>query len=463
MYPNVLLRTVQKDYTSGQETSTENLSFDFYNGQPTHVLTTNAQGDRTLSVSRAAYREYSGMGLGVNGGANMLTQGHKTFTFKIPDGHSSVGIKDFYDPAYSTMSSEAQANLLSASVQTWNDKWPYWEWSPTDGDLIRTVAEGDPHPVWRKQSGYVWTSPASHPSSNTAQGVRDAFVPFPEDGALPTDPRWVQTSEITLYDRYSNALEVRSPFTRVSTDSDLTGSYAATRMGVHSELPVASVAGAPYAHFTHSSFEEDTLRVDLSSGSPVPAGYAEGDVYFDFVLSGMRRAARTDLKAHTGKWSLAIHGDRAQTWPHFELKQPARGLYRVSAWSSSGQGAFETNATGTVLTSRVEGQVGEWYLCTADIAVRNSGEASLTVSYRPPSAPGTVTYLDDFRVFPIEAAVSAYTYDEYGQVEYMLDANNFYTRFEYDDTGRLVATYQETLDKGEVKIAEYGYQYKRQD
>jgi hypothetical protein len=110
--------------------------------------------------------------------------------------------------------------------------------------------------------------------------------------------------------------------------------------------------------------------------------------------------------------------------------------------------------------------VGDWYLLTLDFevpATYATSSPSHIVSVFPYNGGTTESYFDDFMVRPIDAEVTSYVYDKLtGQMTHVLDNNNFYTRNEYDYTGRIVATYKETL-QGEVKTNSYKYNFGKQD
>ena len=50
--------------------------------------------------------------------------------------------------------------------------------------------------------------------------------------------------------------------------------------------------------------------------------------------------------------------------------------------------------------------------------------------------------------------MTSYVYNEWGELSDILDANNFFTHYEYDDMGRLKSITRETLDNGPVKVSE---------
>lgn len=72
-------------------------------------------------------------------------------------------------------------------------------------------------------------------------------------------------------------------------------------------------------------------------------------------------------------------------------------------------------------------------------------------------------YFDDFRVHPLDAAMTAKVYDpKAGWVTAVLDGNNFGLRYTYDPAGRLIATEKETTH-GWKKVSENIYHFGRQN
>lgn len=76
-------------------------------------------------------------------------------------------------------------------------------------------------------------------------------------------------------------------------------------------------------------------------------------------------------------------------------------------------------------------QAGSWYLHEADIYV---GEDEPQVWCE---ANGVTTLFDDFRIHPLKAAMVSYVYNQWGELSHILDANNLYTEYRYDNMGRL--------------------------
>jgi hypothetical protein len=244
--PSVLLGTKAIDYSTGIQTETKTLAFDFYTGQPTHTYTKDVWGNEFLSVSVPAYQVKNGTGLQypelglktVNPtNKNMLTQEGESYQYKLYAGNTGTVALDI--PNLGNRS----ANLLSASVQTWNNKWAYRE--NQNGQYDLAAAANDQNPVWRKHKGYAWRS-----ATLQEDGTHPSFTPYNWSAATPHE-QWQLNGEITLYDRYSHALEAR----------DLNGNFAATKMGFN-QTKVLATSGTNYTGFAYSG-AEDQLVVSL--------------------------------------------------------------------------------------------------------------------------------------------------------------------------------------------------------
>jgi YD repeat-containing protein len=69
-------------------------------------------------------------------------------------------------------------------------------------------------------------------------------------------------------------------------------------------------------------------------------------------------------------------------------------------------------------------------------------------------------YFDDFRFHPMDASFTSFVYDQDRcLLTHTLDGDNYYTRYEYDDMGRLVRVFQEIQAVAEKKVSEQIYNY----
>lgn len=421
-FPSIQIGQVSTNYKTGIKTETQNLAFDFYSGDVIKTLTTDAYGNRFISESVPAYNVYPGMGLRINGSTNkhMLSQIASTLSYKVDASNTPIG-------------------LLSASVQTWSDKVPVLGLSsPQLG-------------IWRKEASYQWNG------QQTLNG--DGSYPIADFNANPfnrpnpaSNANWQNSGSITLYDIYSHGLEA----------TDINGNYVSTRMDPKQVRVIASTVNSSYDESVYSGIES-------SSGNAVEEG-------------GVNRGSGNPSIsfAHTGKYGLAT-GVNSRGF-NYTLKAVAAKNYRASVWVYA-PGTSETQSELDKIQLRITDKNGvvkkeihptlqkskskSWYLLNVDFN-RAIGE-ELIVDCK--NGANRTVYFDDFRVHPVNASMTSYVYDAFsGELTHLLDANNFYTKFEYDAMGRLVRTSKELLNfdfgpakesfRADVILSETVYNYK---
>src|SRR5690606_16764499 len=105
---------------------------------------------------------------------------------------------------------------------------------------------------------------------------------------------------------------------------------------------------------------------------------------------------------------------------------------------------------------------GGWRLATLIIpASAITGSEIVSGCY---NNSGAVVYFDDIRFHPVNAAVTTYVYDNFsGELTYVLDNNNFFTKYDYDAAGRLIKTWRETQSDGVRPVSEFQYHYNQTD
>ena len=117
-----------------------------------------------------------------------------------------------------------------------------------------------------------------------------------------------------------------------------------------------------------------------------------------------------------------------------------------------------TNGTPTVNGSLSRPNKEGWRLATLVIPATAITGSTLKVSCY--NSSGTAAYFDDIRFHPLAAGITSYVYDNFsGELTYILDNNNIFTKFEYDAVGRLKKTYRETMPQGVRPVSEYLYNY----
>lgn len=429
-YPLVLIGQSQTDYKSGLSTISTNLAFDFYTGMATKVLTVDGYGNNFLSESKSAYLidEYSGMtnqqitngtaGMGLkvrnSKNKNMLTQEAYSITRKVVPTDPLLPIDNTnYTPV----------GIVSASAQTWSNQIPALYNSETE------TTQNPQSGVWRKHASYSFIGNDAVPLGSDGLLAASEFSDFTAWTRGATTPeKWQKNAEITLYDVASHALEAM----------DMNDDYAATKTDSKHERVLATVANARYTEFAYSGAEDEETN-----------GHFGGHVLKVGTLS-------TD-KAHTGTKSIVANSGQG-AFKYNAVVSSAKKLY-ASVWSDRSDGKIMYKINGgaaTAATLMPVKQAGDWYQLNAmlpDVAENASVEIWCEAS-------GALTYFDDFRVHPHDAAMISYVYNEWGELSHILDNNNMFTEYLYDAMGRLTDTKRETFSKGVVRTSKTEYYYK---
>lgn len=430
-YPSVHVKSIEEDFNTGIKRVSENLAFDFYTGQATQVLTSDGYGNNFVSIKEPAYqlqydgeKVYSNMGLKTAVSArygarkhqkHMLTQGGASYALKVNDAYRNNPV---------------DANVLgivAASTQTWDDEWAYREF--TDGSF----AEGSPdteNKVWRKKGSFSYQSDLL--SADNATGDYSEFAANQFNWADPSQnsAHWLESARVTLYNRHSKALEAK----------DLNNVYAATKVGYNESRIIATASASRYHEMTYSGAEDEPLEL----GSKL---YFSGEV-------GLESGYRTAEVSHTGDYSLMVEqgnkgfvylanglsdkGYFSSVWVH---KTNAVDAVLYAKTSSSEQRADLTTAT----------KAGDWYLLQLNIPASMAQDANLEIGCKNVAASASKVFVDDFRFHPLESSFSSYVYDQQtGELTFVLDNQNFFTRYYYNADGKLAKVAHEVIDKGTI-------------
>jgi hypothetical protein len=400
LFPSIPIGQINRNYKTGVRTATKNLAFDYYSGEAIKVLTTDSYGNRYLSVSVPAHEHYGGMGLKVNNKANrnMLTQSAEQYSFIVDETNVPTG-------------------LLSASIQTWSDQVPVL--NLTDPQAA----------IWRVHASYQWNGEESLNSDGSYKYADFNSHQFNWTD-LSVNDKWMKTGELTLYDVYSHGLEAK----------DLNENYASTRMNREQNKVIASAANARYDEMAYAGAEY------YAGNSEKEGGVHRGD------------GNASKGQAHTGQFGLLVGTNKKGFNYTLSLgKADLTKKYRASVWVyAPGEAESQADLNNLQLYYTLNGEEiasvhpvlqknksKSWYLLNLDITP--NGTDQVFVGVRNNTQRGV--YFDDFRVHPLNGSLTSYVYDPFsGEVNYILDGNNFYTRFEYDAMGRLVRTSKEMLN-----------------
>ncbi|MEZ4945569.1 MAG: hypothetical protein R2804_08585 [Cyclobacteriaceae bacterium] len=395
-YPLVPLGQTTTNYKTRVSTTTTNKAFDFYTGLPTKIESIDSYGSRFVSVIEPAYKHYPAMGLKVHDPTNkhMLIQTAANYNYRSNDTGDYTG-------------------LVDASIQTWSNLIPILN------------AETPSEEIWRQHDAFQWNGQQALAMDGTYP-ISD-FVEYDFLNSN-SNSSWEKVGGITLYDSYSHALEA----------TDINDNVATTKMDPKNQFVIASAGNASYNEMVYSGIE-----------------YSNGN---NFKEGGVSRGLGTPspARAHTGKYSLLTGFNKMGFNYHLESGAADLGKkYRASVWVYvPGEAETQTELDKIQLVATTNGidqsshvvlqksKSKSWYLLNLDFDPQGN---ETTVKCINNSSRGV--YFDDFRVHPLDASMSSYVYDNFsGELNYILDANNFYTRFEYDAMGRLIRTSREMLN-----------------
>ena len=448
-YPNILAATSTTDYTTGIRTSTQNLAFDFYSGVLTSTLSIDGYGNRWLTNTVPAYRKYEAMGpkgspaaSGSLPNRNMLTQTAGSITYKVDAANSPIGV-------------------VAASAQTWSNQVPVIGMDANNPENTNLQAGGaEVGDIWRPAQSYSWM-----PTGTTADGLTpmtgsNHFVGFDFNTVSQSLP-WKLTSQTTLYNPYSNALEAK----------DINGVRLATKLGFNQSKVLISGGPAAYQEIAYSGAEEVKNPGDYFSGG-IALTWAPDNTSTGGTAVGTGNVDRNTnpLYVHTGTASLRVgpykHGFvyniNANTSDPTKFYLDPLKPYRASVW---------TNSPGGMLHYWVDGQDYSWLPGSTGVAERRTADGWYLLDiYIPPigknhstlrigcynNGPSADAYFDDFKVQPVNAQVNSYVYDPLtGQVTDILDNNHLSTHYDYTADGKLKRVSRETFQYGGKKVAEY--------
>jgi hypothetical protein len=424
-YPSVQLSTENINYKTGIRSVTENLAFDPVSGVVTKSLYTDSQGDKVLSVSKPAYTVYPEMG------SKALNPTNKNMLTQTASSYSFLGDTEDY------------SKVLSASAETWAKNWQYR--ALMNGAYSLQSENELTRQIWRKQATYTPETKTANPDGTFS------ITPF-DFTNISSNNGWQKTAEITLYDRYSHALEAQ----------DINGMYAATKLNAQQTMVYASASNARYTNFAYSGAEDTPIQ-----------GYFGGEV---LAPANSGNVSISTEAAHTGIKSIKILAGGGSAFEYKIIREVLQSpRYEASVWVKANSVAdlqkvkikVDFGSQGGVIWSSANPtlKAGDWYLVKLQVEGNDTQSTyPIDVSCIYENGGTSPIYLDDFRVHPLEAGMSSYVYDAHtGLVRFILDGQNMYVEYEYDEIGRLKAVYQETFKFGKVKTATHEIKYRGQN
>jgi hypothetical protein len=429
--PYVLEKITHKK--DGYTDTKKYISFDLLTGSPSITDTQSPDGVKIREESIPASKVYSEMGARGKSvyNKNMLSQTAAHYLYKLDDADNIAG-------------------LISAKATTWKNNWDNYRVYNARGVEYDDGVEG-PN-VWRKYENWSWLGHYSRFRSDGLQNFSDSDKFHKVNASASTgstangknlvvapilDGGWKKVSEIRRYDHFSMPLEVVNVVTAPSISHSV-------KMGYNHQLKLATASNAAYHEMYFSGAEDST-----------PDG-----PYFGGEVIGSARVKQ----AHTGDHGVIIGGARAGSTFNVKLKGITNNRqYRASVWANSPNAAFffTTNGTDThVLNPEVSSPVklldgSTWYRHDVIFPLMPLFSVGVT------SLNNAEIVVDDFRFQPVQSDMTCYVYGNNSEVEYILDNDNVFTRYEYNDRGEVVRMYRESIQYGEKLVSESSKDFKR--
>lgn len=430
-YPYTLKKVVtSKD---GFTSESENISWDPLTGAVLEKIDKSPLGIRVKTILKPAYIAYPGSSLG----PKALNASNKNMLGQIAA-----------ENIYKTDALGNIVGLIGASAQTWRNDWSnyrYYNGTIFTESPVEPVSQANP--VWRKGPAFVWKGSYSRlQSDGTHQfGSGDAF----NFSSGASNPLWQYSGEILRYDHFSMPLESK----------DHRNIYSSIIMGYDDRSVVAEADNAQLREIAFSSAE------DLNTDKPFFGGeVALGSGSVKYLSQGQTSTT------HTGDAVVALSSGYSFVFKTSGLE--ANKLYRASVWTNSTNGRiyYKINGGAENLSPAppAANVVNGWY--RIDLVLPAQGTSySLEIGVK--SNGGEVLF-DDFRFQPRNASMICKvaapgsfeftsTSPTYSSFSWILDDDNFFTRYEYNERGLLIKTYQESFKHGVKLVSESKDNYRR--
>lgn len=294
----------------------------------------------------------------------------------------------------------------------------------------------------------------------------------------PNSINWTWTAEVTKIHPNGNELESRDRLYR----------YSSELLGFNDQMVIAVAGNARYGQCMFEGFEDYNYSFGVRPSIACPS-----KKYFEFPNI---KVSSDKGKAHSGKYFLSIEAGKLASNSYklsnscYEVDSsnnpesgsigidtnclclpqfnPKEGKYVFSAWVNESRDPLihnfdkskcEVVIDGVNHTFKASGSIIEgWQRIYGEFQIP-SGSSKITIKLI--ASPDTWTYFDDIRIHPFDASFKSFVYDDITlRFTYELDENNYFTKYEYDASGKLERVKKET-EKGVMTIQETRFSNKK--
>ncbi|MBI4648234.1 MAG: hypothetical protein HY738_17035, partial [Bacteroidia bacterium] len=379
-----------------------------------------------------------------------------------------------------TMNSDSATTY--AGIYTWKKSWGARLPSNgvTAGQLYEEIPPQALPDIWRKHSEFTWDGERNDNGSFKGFCVKDIdgtmlvnkdFIWDATDDVNISNG-WIKTLENKRFDKYSHLLET----------VDASDKHTSFKMDINNVNLAAEAVNANYRSFAAAGFEYySTISNPLT---PLFVVKDYGCEIFDNQNNSWLSSGDDGIIAHSGNHFIRINGGIGPMFyttiddkDNNEIRI-APGKYRASVWvhKNSDNGIrldFSINnicASDIIFNSSDPNriQIDDWILLNLDfeVPICETGDRIMVyITYYQRDGTllnGDYSYIDDFRIHPVDASLISYIYDNKGNVSAKLNPVNFAAFFEYDEEFRLKNVIKETIKYGKQKVSDYEYHYARE-
>ncbi|MBK9687529.1 MAG: hypothetical protein IPO65_07085 [Saprospiraceae bacterium] len=350
----------------------------------------------------------------------------------------------------------------------------------------------------QRKSSAIGVSPPDLKSDGffVDENGQDYFYPFWNLMGSSWKPgnldKWTWTAEVTKIHPNGNELESRDPLER----------YSSELLGYNDHMVIAVAGNAKYGDCMFEGFEDyhyDTglaannklcryKYVSFSEAEPkMDHAQSHSGKYFLSLNAGQSSLAQYKLyrcsrdSTNTGEspGEIVIPNDQARfkSMEHDTTPKPCDCLnefnpqpdkYVFSAWVKEGNDPLQhdyqdskcmVGVDGNYFEFKAKGPIIEgWQRVYGEFTVP---DGSRNISIGLIASLTEVTGFDDIRIHPFDASFKSFVYDDITlRFTYELDENNFFTKYEYDASGKLERVKKET-ERGVMTVQETRFSNKK--
>ncbi len=319
--------------------------------------------------------------------------------------------------------------------------------------------------TWKPKTSRFFLDERTHGDLNTGetnirtQGLFETYNDFwlvpPEDSTV-----WVKDTNNWEWNETVNLVDVDG---QIIETEDRIGRKTSSLLGYKNTVILAQASNAGYHEIFYEGFE------DYQNSFCPSWNY----LYVSKRVTTSGNESIVNTESHSGKYSLRVNSS-FYLYPmppinseagkciggFYPYHTQADKTYLFACWVkvdktkpvlSCSDASVVITIAGQSLTLHSDGPVIEgWQRIEGTFIVPTNAE---NLQFKLEKGTAT-TYYDDIRIIPFDANMIAYVYDDLNlRLTYILDENNYFTKYEYNNQGELIRIKKET-EEGILTIQE---------